>query len=100
MQRTGPTNKELENLIRDLKLLSHKEKVGVWHRIATDLEKPTRQRRTVNLAHINLVATEKEIVLVPGKVLGTGDVLQKYNIAAWQFSDQAREKVAQAKGSC
>ncbi len=100
MKRTGPTNVKLQSIIADLKLLSYKEKVGVWLRVAEDLEKPTRQRRVVNLSHLNLFANDKEMLLVCGKVLGTGELENKCTIAAWQFSDQAKEKITNAKGSC
>ncbi len=99
MKRTGPTNSALQSVIAELKLLSYKEKVGVWLRVAEDLEKPTRQRRVVNLSHLNLFANDKETLLVCGKVLGTGDLTNKCTIAAWQFSDQAKEKISHAKAN-
>ncbi len=99
MNRTGPTNENLQKLIRELKLLSYKDKSNLWGRIADDLEKPSRQRREVNLARINVSTKENEIVVVPGKVLGTGSLDHKVTLAAWKFSEQAREKVASVKGS-
>lgn len=91
--RTGPTNPELKNLITDLKRLSIEQNKKIWKRIASDLEKPTRSRRIVNLIKIDRYAKEDETVLVPGKVLAGGDLTKKTTIAAYQFSDSALEKI-------
>ncbi len=92
-KRTGPTNKNLSNLISELKELSIKEKVNVWKRIANDLSKPTRQRRKTNIYKINKYTKEDEIALVPGKVLGLGELSKKITVAAFQYSDVAKEKI-------
>ena len=92
-KRTGPTNPLLENLIMELKKRSSEQAVNLWKRIATDLEKPTRQRRVVNLSRINRYTKENEIVIIPGKVLGSGILNHKLTISAYQFSDQAKNKI-------
>jgi large subunit ribosomal protein L18e len=72
----------------------------IWKRIAKDLEKPTRQRRIVNLYKINKNTKDSEAVIVPGKVLGTGELDHKVLVVAWDFSDGAKEKITKAKGAC
>ena len=98
--RTGPENPELRNLVRELKILSSGQKSNFWSRIAYDLEMPTRSRRIVNISRISKYAKPNEIVVVPGKVLGTGDISKSVTVVAWQFSGQAKEKITKAKGSC
>jgi large subunit ribosomal protein L18e len=98
--RTGPTNQELRNLIVELKKASITNKVGLWKRLAIDLEKPTRSRRVVNLTRIDRNSNKNELVVVPGKVLGAGEITKSVIVAAWQFSGQAREKIIKAKGDC
>ena len=93
MKRTGPTNPELNNLIDELKQLSLSQKVPFWKRIANDLAKPTRQRRNINLSRINRYTKSNDIVVIPGKVLGTGEPNEKVTVAAWQFSQSAKEKL-------
>lgn len=93
MKRTGPTNKELRNLIQELKQLSLDQKVPVWKRIAKDLEKSTRQRRIINISKINRFSKANETIIVPGKVLGTGDINHNVTVAAWQFSESAKDKI-------
>ena len=95
-KRTGPSNPFLLDTIRELKKRSNEQEVNLWKRVADDLEKPTRQRRIVNLSSINRHAKENEIIVVPGKVLGSGDLNHKLTIAAYQFSEGALEKLEKA----
>lgn len=92
-KRTGPTNTGLRNLIRELREKSREHEVNIWKRIADDLEKPTRQRRIVNLYKINKYTKDKETIIVPGKVLGVGELDHNVVIAAFGFSGSAVEKI-------
>ena len=96
MKRTGPTNPLLQELIGELKKRSNEQSVNLWKRVALDLEKPTRQRRIVNLSKISRYTKENEIIVVPGKVLGSGMLNHKLTISAYQFSDQAKDKIEKA----
>ena len=60
MKRTGPTNPLLQDLIGELKKRSNEQSVNLWKRIASDLERPTRNRRAVNLSRINRNTKENE----------------------------------------
>ena len=91
--RTGPTNPYLKTLIRELKQLSREQNVNIWKRVAEDLSKSTRQRRVVNLSRINTYTKANETVIVPGKVLASGELDHKVEIAAFQFSEAAKKKV-------
>lgn len=92
-KRTGPTNLYLSNLILDLKKLSTQKKVKLWKRIAKDLSKPARQRREANIYKINKYCRGDETAIVPGKVLSMGELDKKLTVAAWNFSDKAKEKI-------
>lgn len=92
-KRTGPTNIYLQNLILDLKKLSNQKNVNLWKRIAKDLSKSTRQRREVNIYKIDKYCREDETAIVPGKVLSMGELNKKITVAAWNFSNEAREKI-------
>lgn len=93
MKRTGPTNPQLRKLIMELRDLASKQNVKIWSRIADDLEKPTRQKRIVNLSRINRFVKENESIIVPGKVLGSGALDHKVTIAAFNFSRSAINKI-------
>lgn len=97
-KRTGPTNVHLHELIQSLKKAAIDSETPLWKRLAEDLEAPMRQRRIVNLYKISTYANDNEIVVVPGKVLATGDLSKKLSVAAWSFSAAAKEKIQKAKG--
>lgn len=96
MKRTGPTNIVLVKLVAELKKRSNEQEAGIWGRVADDLERPTRQRRVVNLSSISRYTKENEVIIVPGKVLGSGDLQHKVTISAFSFSDGAKEKIEKA----
>lgn len=91
--RTGPTNIYLKNLIRDLKRQSNKESVHVWGAIARALDVSSRRRRAVNLYKINKYSHDNETVIVPGKVLGVGEITKNISVCAFEFSDSAKLKI-------
>ena len=92
-RRTGPTNPQLSNLIVELKKKAIKDASPFWKRLATDLEMPARRSRIVNLSRINRVTKDNELVVVPGKVLGSGMLDHKVTIVAFSFSEGAVEKI-------
>ncbi|NQU79246.1 50S ribosomal protein L18e [Candidatus Woesearchaeota archaeon] len=97
-KKTGPSNPHLLKLIAELKRKSIEESSGVWKRLASDLERSTRIRRVVNLSRINRFTNDKETVVVPGKVLGSGLLDHKVDVAAFAFSESAIEKLK--KNNC
>lgn len=98
VKRTGPTNTQMQQLIIALKKKGIDSNAGVWKKIATELERPTRERRVVNLSRINANAAENEVVVVPGKVLADGELTKKVSVVAYNFSQSAKEKIIASKG--
>jgi len=98
MRKIRKTNHNLVALTSELKKKSIEEQVGIWKRIAEDLEKPTRLRKIVNLSNINRYSDNNDVVLVPGKVLASGLLEKKLTVAAFNFSQDAREKIEKAGG--
>ena len=90
---TGPTNPETRALIINLNRAARKEKVALWKRIAEELSRPTRQRREINIFKINQYANSGETALIPGKVLGDGELTKDIKVAALSFSQSARAKI-------
>jgi large subunit ribosomal protein L18e len=97
-KNTGTTNVHLEQLIHDLKKGSSEQGNGIWKRIAKDLSKPTRNRRVVNVSRISRATKPEETIVVPGKVLGTGAVGHPVTVAAFGFSETAKQRILEAKG--
>jgi len=63
--------------------------------IAKILSGPTRARKKINLEDIEKKA-KKDVVIVPGKVLGNGEIKKKIKIIALSFSSSAEEKLKKA----
>ena len=96
--KRGTTNPHLQSLIADLKKKSLAEGVGVWKSVARNLEKPSRQRRHVNIYKIDKNVQDGELALVPGKVLGTGELTKPVTVVAFSFSQEAKKKIMDSQG--
>ena len=92
------TNPELISLIKSLKQKSREESVGIWRDIAERLEKPLRVWPEVNVSKIERYAQEHEVIIVPGKVLGSGNITKKVTVSAFKFSKEAKDKIESVGG--
>ena len=99
VKRTGPTNPLLKKLIQDLRKKSYEINSNFLRDIAEKLNKPRRQRVEVNLAHIDRHTKKGDKVIIPGIVLGYGDITKPITIYAWKFSKPAQEKIKQSKSN-
>ena len=93
------TNPHLTTLVSDLHRVSHENKSNVWKRLADDLVLPRRNKVVVNVLKLGLYSKDGDVVVVPGKVLGSGDITHKVTVAAFGFSKSAVDKIKSAKGS-
>ncbi len=100
MKHNYKTNPQLLDLISGLKKQSREKEAPLWRDIALRLERPTRNYSEVNLSRINRYTKEKDVVLIPGKVLGAGELDHKLTVAAVSFSANAKNKIIAAGGSC
>jgi len=80
-------------LIKFLKKKSREYNAPIWRRIAELIDKPRRRRVAVNISKINRYSEEGDWVIVPGKVLGAGELDHKVNLAALKFSEKAYIKI-------
>jgi len=100
MVKLTKTNPKLIELIGRLKEKSYKEDAAIWKDVAKRLERPTRRKAQVNISRINRHSDDDEMVLVPGKVLGSGNLDHKVYVAALSFSKNAEEKIETVGGEC
>lgn len=100
MKRTGPTKRSTRMLVRLLEKTGVERKQAIWKTVAEMLEKPRRQRATLNLSKLDRLAKQfkGKILLVPGKVLGTGTLNEKATVAAFEFSQSAGKKIGAVHG--
>ena len=91
---TGPSNFYVRKLIRDL----WKTKIKIWRRISKKLSKSRKNRVSPNLYRINKKTKVNDVVVIPGKVLGMGELDHKVTIACLDCSKSAKGKI-EASGS-
>jgi large subunit ribosomal protein L18e len=94
------TNPNTINLIKSLKKQSSAENAPIWKAVASELERANRKVKEVNVYHIDKYSDNDETVLVPGKVLGEGQIAHNVNVAAFKFSAEAERKITDAGGKC
>jgi len=92
------TNQALIALIGDLKDQSRSTGSALWRDVALRLEKSRSNWAEPNLSRLSRYAAEEDVVLVPGKLLGSGDVAGKPSVAASRVSIGARSKIEAAGG--
>lgn len=100
MRQVKSQNPELLKLIRSLRKKAKENDAAIWRDVADRLSASKRQRTAVNLSRLNRHTKQKEAVVIPGKVLGSGKLEHPLVVAAFAFSDEARQKIVQAKGKC
>lgn len=100
MKKLKATNPELLELVKFLKKAAREHNAKIWRDIAERLSTSRKRRVAVNLSRINRYTEKGNFVAVPGKVLGTGSLDHPVKVAAFSFSEKAREKIRKKRGSC
>jgi large subunit ribosomal protein L18e len=54
----------------------------------------------VNLSRLERYTEKSETVVVPGKVLASGQIKHPITVAAFAYSEKAAEKIGIARGKC
>ena len=84
-------------MIKDLKQASKKNKAPIWAKLA-DFAIKSSSMRIVNLTRINQVTKNNDVLFVPGKVLGTGNISHKIILCSFSISATAAKKIIQSGG--
>ncbi|VVB65447.1 50S ribosomal protein L18e [Candidatus Gugararchaeum adminiculabundum] len=98
--KSGPENEHIIDLARFLRKQSVEHKAPIWRRIADDLTAPRRNKIEVNISKLARLSQDGKVILVAGKVLGSGRIDKKVEVAAVAFSKTAREMITKAGGKC
>lgn len=88
-------NAVTESLIDSLYQKSREENSRLWRAIAKEISSSRRRLTEVNLAKLSKLTKPREWVIVPGKVLGSGEITHQLNVVALSFSATALEKLKQ-----
>ncbi|MEM3538980.1 MAG: 50S ribosomal protein L18e [Nitrososphaerales archaeon] len=91
-------NPVLDNVIYTLKQAYKKSKAHIWLAAIEYLSKSKSRRPVVNIGKISRLTKEDDLVLVPGKILGSGIISHRITIGAYSFSEKALWKIQKVGG--
>ncbi len=92
------TNQVLIDTISQLKAKSRETGSALWRDVALRLSRSRSNWAQPNLSRMTRYAPEGAIIVVPGKLLGSGEVSGSPTVAAYSVSSSARDKIEQAGG--
>ena len=92
-------NQVVLHMVKDLKQASKKNEAAIWSKLADLALKPSSTKCTVNLTRINKITKENDVLFVPGKVLGTGNMSHKITLSSFSMSTTAANKIIQSGGN-
>ena len=92
------TNQVVIHMAKDLKKASTKNDAAIWGKLAEYALKPSIARRDLNLNRIDQLTKENDIVVFPGKVLGTGNISHKIILFSFSISNSAATKIIKKGG--
>ena len=96
MKKSNPI---LRQTVVLLERQGRRKNAPVWRQASKSLAAGSSKGVEVNVGHISKCYAAGDAVLVPGKVLGSGNVDKKLVVGAYSFSSAARKKIAEAGGS-
>ena len=92
------TSQTTVRLARDLKKASKANGAPIWARLAEYALKPSVARRVINVNRIGQLTKDGDVVVFPGKVLGTGGIAHGITLFAFSISNTAAGKITGAGG--
>lgn len=92
------TSQVVIHMAKDLKKASTKNDAVIWEKLAEYALKPSIARRDLNLNRIDQLTKENDIVVFPGKVLGTGNISHKITLFSFSISNSAATKIIKKGG--
>jgi len=74
-------------------------KAPIWRYLEREISRARSIRREVNISRLASVTENGETVVVPGKVLGLGEMDHKLTVYAFSFSERARKNITGVGGT-
>lgn len=91
-------NTMAQNAVWTLRQAYKQNKAAIWKALEKDLSGSRNNRREVNLGQLSSVTNDGEVVVIAGKVLGSGTIDHKLTVCAFSFSETAANKIVGAGG--
>ena len=88
----------IDNTIWGLRNAFKKNKAPIWRALQDELAGPRANRREINVRRLAEITKADEVVVVPGKVLGTGNLDHKLTVCAFSISETAAKKIVESGG--
>ena len=88
----------LDNTISSLRNAFKRNKAPIWRALEEELASPRANRREINVRRLAEITKADEVVVVPGKVLGTGNLGHKLTVCAFSISETAAKKIVDSGG--
>ncbi|MEM2760044.1 MAG: 50S ribosomal protein L18e [Nitrososphaerales archaeon] len=89
------SNPVLNEAILNLRHAYKKSRAPIWLKLQEILERPGSNVE-VNLNKLSKYTDDGDVVIVPGKVLGTGTMEHKITLCVYSLSESAAKKVTAA----
>jgi large subunit ribosomal protein L18e len=88
----------IDNTIWTLRNAFKRNKAPIWRALQEELAGPRANRREINVRRLAQITKADEVVVVPGKVLGTGSLGHKLTVCAFSISETATKKIIESGG--
>ncbi len=92
------TQTVIDNTIWTLRNAFKRNKAPIWRALQEELAGPRANRREINVRRLAQITKADEVVVVPGKVLGTGSLGHKLTVCAFSISETAAKKIIESGG--
>jgi large subunit ribosomal protein L18e len=89
----------IDKTIWSLRSAFKRNKAPIWRALQGELAGPRANRREINVRRLAEITKADEIVVVPGKVLGTGSLGHKLTVCAFSVSEIAARKIIESGGT-
>jgi large subunit ribosomal protein L18e len=88
----------IDSTIWSLRNAFKRKKAPIWRALQEELAGPRANRREINVRRLAAITKADEVVIVPGKVLGTGSLGHKLTVCALSISQTAARKITESGG--
>jgi large subunit ribosomal protein L18e len=89
----------IDNTIWSLRNAFKRNKAPIWRALQEELAGPEANRREINIRRLAEITKTDEVVVVPGKVLGTGSLGHKLTVCSFSISETAARKIKESGGN-
>lgn len=89
----------IDSTIWSLRSAFKRSKAPIWRALQEELAGPRANRREINVRRLAEISKADEVVVIPGKVLGTGSLGHKLTVCAFSISETAAKKIIESGGT-